>query len=282
MSRPSPQVSVVIPAYNNAAYIGEAVESVLGQTFTDFELIIADHSSADETAEIAARYTTDPRVRVLDPTPTGGGAARNWNRVSEAAQGTYLKLLCGDDLLEPDAIATQVAALEAHPTAVMAAARRRLVDAHGDVFLNARGLNGLRGLVPGADAIRATVRAGTNLFGEPGSVLFRRTVLADTGFWDAADPYLIDQATYVRVLHQGDLWASADVIAAFRLTGTQWSARLIHQQAEQAIAFHHREHTTNPGKISKTDVTLGDLNVRKTALMRRASYLVLGSKRLTR
>ncbi|PFG17736.1 glycosyl transferase family 2 [Propionicimonas paludicola] len=282
MSDVIPKVSVVIPAYNNAAYLAEAIESVLAQTYPDLELIIADHSSADLSAEIAAGYAGDSRVRLLEPTPAGGGAARNWNRVSEAARGTYLKLLCGDDILEPEALSRQVAALDANPSAVIAAARRRLIDAHGAVFLGGRGLNGLRDLVPGEDAIRATVRAGTNLFGEPGSVLFRRSVLAETGWWDATNPYLIDQATYVRVLHHGDLWASADVLASFRLTGSQWSARLIGQQAGQAIAFHHRERAANPGRISAADVALGDLNARKTAVMRRASYLVLGSKRLSR
>jgi len=74
----SPRVSVVVPAYNNAEYIAETIESILRQTFTDFELIIADHSSTDETLSIIEEYD-DPRIRVLS-TEAGGGAKRNWDR----------------------------------------------------------------------------------------------------------------------------------------------------------------------------------------------------------
>jgi glycosyltransferase involved in cell wall biosynthesis len=278
----TPAVSVVIPAYNNADYVEDAIESVLAQTCTDYELVIADHSSSDDTAVRIAKYADHPRVRVLDPTPAGGGALANWNRVSREARGEYLKLLCGDDLLEPVALERQVEALVAHPSAVLVASRRRLIDANGRTFLAARGLGDMDGLVPGRVAIRKTVRSGTNLFGEPGSVLFRTAALEQVGYWDASDPYLIDQATCVRVLHSGDLYAIRDVQASFRLTATQWSARLIDEQAQHAIEFHRQERLRHPDGISAADEVIGNLNVWRTVLMRRMSYAVLGAGRLER
>lgn len=278
----TPSVSVVIPAYNNADYVEDAIESVLAQTYAALELVIADHSSADDTAGRIAKYAGHPRVRVLDPTPAGGGALANWNRVSREARGEYLKLLCGDDLLEPTAVERQVAALVEHPSAVLVASRRRLIDANGRTFLEARGLGDMDGLVPGHVAIRKTVRSGTNLFGEPGSVLFRTAALQQVGYWDASDPYLIDQATCVRVLHVGDLYAIRDVQASFRLTATQWSARLIDEQAQHAIGFHRQERLRRPDEISAADEVIGNLNAWRTALMRRLSYVVLGSSRLER
>jgi len=278
----APRVSIGIPAYNNADTIVETVASALAQDYPALEVVIADHGSTDNTPALLERFRDDPRVRILPPTPSGGGAKRNWDRVSAEADGEYFKLLCGDDLLDPGAVSAQVAALRAHPSAVMVASRRRIVDAHGAAFLAARGLGGLSGLVDGQEAIRRTVRAGTNLFGEPAFVLMRRDVLAEAGYWDADDPYLIDQATYVRLLHRGDLFAHPEVIGAFRLNGGQLSFRLLAEQRAQAVAFHVRERRAHPDRISAWDVAVGNLNVRKTALLRRASYLALGRRRLSR
>ena len=116
----------------------------------------------------------------------GGGAAANWNAVTAAASGEYLKLVCSDDLLYPRrAGRAGRRAWTPHPGAVLAAAKRDIVDANGEVLIKARGLQGIDGPIRGTEAIRRTVRAGTNVFGEPACVLMRRAVLADEGNWDA-------------------------------------------------------------------------------------------------
>lgn len=115
-----PRVSVVVPAYNSVAYIGATMRSILGQTFSDFELVVSDHSSTDGTWEALQPFAADPRVRLSRLSP-GGGAPANWNTVTELATGEFIKLVCGDDLLYPDSLAVQVAALAAHPSAVLAA-----------------------------------------------------------------------------------------------------------------------------------------------------------------
>lgn len=280
MSPSPPRVSIGIPAFNNAATLVETVQSALAQDYPDLEIIIADHSSADETTTLLEQFRDAPRVRILTPTPPGGGAKRNWDRVSQEAHGEYFKLVCGDDLLDPSAVSSQVAALDAHPSAVMVASRRRIIDAHGGAFLAARGLRRMSGLVNGQEAIRRTVRAGTNLLGEPAFVLMRRHALAAVGYWDASQPYLIDQATYVRILHGGDLVALRTVVGAFRLNGGQVSFHLLSEQTRQAINFHNRERRDHPDQVSEWDLMVGNLNVRRTALMRRASYFVLGPARL--
>ncbi len=273
----TPRVSVVVPAYKNADYLQQTLDSILAQEYQDYELVIADHSSADGTETLLAQYAEHPRVRVLSPTPPGGGAKANWDRVTQAARGELLKLVCGDDLIAPDALSKQVAALDAHPSAVFVACKRDLIDAQGKVVIGARGLGALNGLVSGRDAVRASVMAGTNLFGEPGCVMFRRELLPASG-WDNSHPYLIDQASYTSVMLQGDMVALRESLASFRINAGQWSVRLMHEQANQAIAFHNALAAADPTLLPGLTLRVGNLKARLMAHARRLTYVWLGRR----
>lgn len=274
----TPHLSVVVPTYNSASFVEATLDSVLAQTFVDYELVIADHASTDDTWERLQPYAADPRVRLMR-TDAGGGAPSNWNRVTKAAVGELVKLVCADDLLYPTLLAEQVGALAAEPSAVMVACRRDLVDARGEVFLRDRGLARLVGLVPGDEAVRATVRAGTNIFGEPVCVTLRRSVLVDAGGWDGSFPYLIDGATYAAVLARGDLVAQRRTLAAFRVSAQQWSVDLVRQQARQAAGFHRS--VAARGAATSGDVRLGNARALALASLRRLAYLRLGSRMQT-
>jgi len=271
-------VSVVVPAYRNGAFIEQTMRSILEQEHRDLEVIVADHGSDDDTWERLQPFADDPRV-TLTTTPPGGGAPANWRRVTELASGEYLKLVCGDDVIRPQLIARQLAALEANPGAVMAASMRDIVDAAGEPLITGRGLAGMKGTVPGREAIRRTVVAGTNVLGEPACVLFRREALIAAGGWDDRWPYLIDEATYVRVLLRGDLEAVDAPLAEFRVSAGQWSVALARSQAEQAVAFHRRLRAEHPDIVSGADVAIGNARARANALGRRAVYM-LHAKRL--
>lgn len=142
-----PRVSVVVPAYNSVDFIEQAIDSILAQTYDDYELIVSDHSSSDGTTKILEAYA-ERGVLTLHHLPRGGGAPANWRAVTAHASGEYFKLVCGDDLLAPSALAAQVEALDAHPSAVMAASQRDLIDARGRQLVAARGLGGLQGVSP--------------------------------------------------------------------------------------------------------------------------------------
>jgi glycosyltransferase involved in cell wall biosynthesis len=264
-------VSVVVPAYNNADHIERTMDSILAQTYTDLQIVVADHASSDDTWRRLQPYRADPRV-TLETTDAGGGALRNWNRVSLLATGEYLKLVCGDDVIYPELIEKQVAALAANPRAVLAASKRDIIDADDRPIVRDRGLGGLRGTVSGTEASRRTVALGTNIFGEPGCVLFRRSSLEAAGWWDSSFPYLIDQATYVRVLLSGEFEAVPGTLAGFRVSDSQWSVRLARSQADQAVAFHHWLRAERPDVVSVLDVARGDAAARVMATGRRAVY----------
>ena len=267
-----PLLSVVIPAFNNADFIADAVRSVLDQDHSDFELIVADHSSTDDTRAVLEQFAADPRVTLLD-TPAGGGAEANWRRVSEAATGEYLKLLPGDDLLYPGALTAHSEALDAHPAVVLVSSPRDILDARGRVTIKKRGLQGVsRRQQPGVEVIRQTVRRGTNVFGEPGCVTMRRETLEQAGGWDARFPYLIDQTSYSKVLLRGDYLPIDRALAGFRVNQGQWSVALVNEQATQAKAYNEWCREQAPDTISATDVWFGNRRAEFMALARRAYY----------
>ena len=111
---PAPVVSIITPAYNAARYIEHTLESAVRQTFGDFELLIVDDGSTDQTLEVAERYAArDPRVKVSRQANRGIAAARN--SAMARACGRYFALLDSDDLWFPTYLAEQIAILEQRP-----------------------------------------------------------------------------------------------------------------------------------------------------------------------
>jgi len=107
------KVSVVMPVYNKAPFLREAVGSILGGTFTDLELICADDKSTDNSLDIL-RSIDDPRLRILE-LPENLGPAGAVNAAMDAATGEYIVRMDADDIAVPERIAKQVAFMDAHP-----------------------------------------------------------------------------------------------------------------------------------------------------------------------
>jgi glycosyltransferase involved in cell wall biosynthesis len=124
----TPTVSVIIPAYNAADYIGRTLESLRAQSFGDFEAIVVDDGSRDETAEVVRRFAeSDPRVRLIRQANAGVAAARN--RAIAEARGRYIANLDADDMWRPTFLERTVGALEAAgEDAVLAFARSLWID----------------------------------------------------------------------------------------------------------------------------------------------------------
>lgn len=127
-----PRVSIGVPVYNGDNYLAETLDSILAQTFTDFELIISDNASTDRTEAICRQYAArDHRVR-YERNPTNLGAAKNYNRVFELSQGEYFKWNGHDDPLAPSFLERCVAVLDRDPTVVLCFARNRAIDERGE------------------------------------------------------------------------------------------------------------------------------------------------------
>ena len=127
-----PNVSIGVPVYNGARYLRSAVESMLDQTFEDFELLILDNASTDETPEIGrALAAEDDRVR-YERNRTNLGGLENFNRCVQKTRGQYFKWAACDDRCAPTFLERCVALLGENPDAVLAHTGVRAIDAEGD------------------------------------------------------------------------------------------------------------------------------------------------------
>lgn len=131
----SPKVSIGLPVYNGTKYLSRSIDSLLGQTFGDFELIIADNASTDGTEDICRQYAAlDHRIR-YHRNRENIGIANNFNHAFKLACGEYFKWHCSDDRCEPTLLERCIQILETQPSAVLAYAKTRFID-ENDVELN--------------------------------------------------------------------------------------------------------------------------------------------------
>jgi glycosyltransferase involved in cell wall biosynthesis len=123
----APRVAVIVPAYGVAHLLGEALDSLLAQTFTEWECVVIDDGAPDDVAGAVAPYLADRRIRFMATDNRGVSAARN--RALATTRAPYVTLLDGDDLLRPDYLARMVAALENDPQARLVTCNARIFGA---------------------------------------------------------------------------------------------------------------------------------------------------------
>lgn len=260
-----PLVSICIPFYNGIPYIEDAIKSVLNQSFTDWELVLTDDQSIDESFKLISSYS-DPRIRyILNPKRLG--VEGNWNKCVSEAHGVYCKLLCHDDILHPDCLARQVNVFKTkgNESVSLVASARRIISSNGKVLLTRRWkLNDMK--IDGISAIKQNLRSGTNLIGEPCAVMFRMSDCKD-GLFSIKHPYVIDLDFWIRLLKKGDCFYISDPLSDFRVSPQSWSVSLKNQQSKQYIALLNENEY-----VSFIDVCIGSFNARMLEFFRRIVY----------
>jgi glycosyltransferase involved in cell wall biosynthesis len=214
-----PRVSILVPTYNYARFLPEAIESSLAQEFADFELIISDDASTDGSADLIRQYAQrDPRVRVQIHAQNLG-MVDNWNWCLRAARGDYIKFMFGDDrFIGRESLGRLVAMLDTAPGATLAASARLVLDEKSRTVATWSDWPA-PGRHPGGDVLVRCVRADRNLIGEPSCVLFPRHA-AERGF----DPKLrqvVDLEMWFHLLTAGDFVYTPDPLCAFRRHAAQ-------------------------------------------------------------
>lgn len=234
----APKVSVLIPTYNYARFLPQAIESVLTQGFGDFELIIGDDNSNDASAEIIRSYAArDSRIR-FSIHEQNLGMVENWNWCLAQAKGVYIKYLFGDDFLyTTDALERLVGLIEAKPGIDLAASARTVVDDNSSPVQVWDDMEA-EGILDGERVAFACLKTYRNLIGEPSVVLFRREK-AGRGF-DPSFRQAVDLELWLHLLHQGgDVAYTRTPLCAFRRHSQQQTA-LNHQRFEHFVGEHDR------------------------------------------
>lgn len=275
-----PLVTISIPVFNGLPFLTSALESVHAQTYPNLEVVIVDGGSDAETVDYLK--TLDRERYRLEFLPKGTPVEITWTRSCELAQGDFIKLLCQDDLLYPDAIATQVAAMQAHPSAGLVFSRRDIIDAQTRTVAKARG--GVRGgsrTLQGPQALRFGFLAGSNIYGEPLAVLFRASALRQHLPWRADIPYLIDMSMYAAIMRTDEVAFEDSVVGAFRISSQSWSTRLTKQQTEQFRQWQAIAARAIPN-VTDLDRLRAYTNAARISWMRSLAYLWLRlTKRLS-
>jgi glycosyltransferase involved in cell wall biosynthesis len=187
----NPTVSVVVATYNYARFLIDALESILRQTFSDYEVLVIDDGSSDDTAAVVQPFLADPRVHYYRTRHLGQSGAKNTG--IRLARAPLLAFLDADDLWLPDKLARQVALVGAEPELAVVHTRRLLIDEKG------RELEYEQPEMPRGLVLPELFRDNFVCFS---SVLARREVVEAAGGFDERLPLAIDYDLWLRIARQ--------------------------------------------------------------------------------
>lgn len=242
-----PRISVLIPTYNYARYLSETVQSVLDQHEQDYEVLIVDDASVDDTANVCSRLAAlDPRIRVHRH-ERNLGMVPNWNWCLHHARGRYVKYLLADDKLNhPDALGIMAEELDRNPRVVLVTCARQIIDETSVSLDISKPLGHERRILTGEWITRRYLDRDSqhiNSIGEPSAVMFRREK-AQRGF-DEQYRQLVDLEMWLHLLQDGDLAYVPRPLCCFRKHADQQSEvnKLDHvhprEEVELCLRYSH-------------------------------------------
>src|SRR5271168_1666221 len=173
-----PKFSILLPVFNGASFLKSAIESALAQTFDDFELIIADDLSSDDSFQLIERFAKQDRRIVAWQNEKNLGLFANYNACLKRARAELIKPFAQDDLFEPTILAEFDAIFSEHPSVALTSCARRLVDQTG---FETKVLKSFKQdtLQNHQEALRDNLITLVNLIGEPSTVAFRAAFAGD-------------------------------------------------------------------------------------------------------
>jgi glycosyltransferase involved in cell wall biosynthesis len=239
-----PLVSVLTPVYNGERYLAECIESVLAQSYRNWEYIINNNCSTDRTLEIAERYARqDSRIRIYQNDRLVRAVENHNGALSRISpESTYCKFIQADDWLFPECLARMVEVAVAHPTIGLVSSYR-LVDRE----VGCDGLPYPSTFMPGREMGRRALLDRVDVFGSPSTVMFRSDLVRGTdAFFNEAHVYADTEACY-KVLQSSDFGFVHQVLSYSRRHAEQvgsfvsrfetWTLARLHFINEFGLAF---------------------------------------------
>lgn len=221
-----PKVSIVLPNYNYARYLDQRIQSLLNQTYTDFELIIVDDASTDNSLEVIHKYTHDSRVKTLFFEQNSGLPYKRWNDGSDLAQGEYILFAGADDSCEPTLIEKLVEKLDHYSNVGIAYSQSMQMDSDGNI---GRSLKSRTDELDKGRWAQDFVNNGRNecqylvvknTIPNASSVLLRRSVFEAAGKFDVNLRLVADWMLWAKMLMISDIAFVAEPLNYFRLHST--------------------------------------------------------------
>jgi len=244
-----PKVSVIIPTYNRRELVQEAIDSVLAQTYTDYEIIVVDDGSTDGTREALQERYGD-RIRYVWQENQGESAARN--RGIEMARGEYIAFLDSDDVWLPEKLSKQVNLLDYSPEVGLVCCYEHKVNESGKP---------LPGLEKDCQNITFQNLCLRNLVGSTSTVVIRKQILTQVGEFDDSIRYGEDWDLWLRVVLVSRIKCITEPLVRVRLhQGGQWwflKPETINQELKEHLRFLRRAIDELPEKSAETS-TLRD------------------------
>ncbi|MBQ9475158.1 MAG: glycosyltransferase family 2 protein [Bacteroidales bacterium] len=217
-----PKVSVIVPNYNHAEYLPRRLDSILGQTFQDFELILLDDHSSDASAEILLSYKNNPRVsRVIINEENSGSTFKQWDRGFSFAKGEYIWIAESDDWCEKTLLQTLVEKLDSDSDISLAFCQCSLVDEQGTRLYRT---SEKEGIISGRDFV-AKRMFGDMVIVNAGMAVFRKSALEGIDEHYKTMRAAGDWRFWVEIALKGKVYISSQMLAyCFRHSGTVTSA----------------------------------------------------------
>jgi glycosyltransferase involved in cell wall biosynthesis len=215
----SPKVSVCIPVYNRPDFIGEAIESALAQTHEDYELIITDNCSTDETPDIIEKYVRQDSRIIFHRNKCNLGVAGNLNQAILLSQGEYIKFIFSDDKIAPQCLEVFINILDSHPKVSLVTSYTQNIG--DDDHIRDKSFFPGTGELDGKFAQKDLLISG-NWPGSPSSTMFRRRDLYIGMFRHAWD-WLGDLEMWLRLLGVGNAYVVPQILSYTRIHDKQES-----------------------------------------------------------
>lgn len=241
----SPLISICLPVFNGEDFLESALESILNQSESNFELLVPDDCSSDGSFAVAEKFARlDSRVKAWR-NHERRGLFENYNQCLLNSRGKYIKPMAQDDLLMPGMLSKCVEVLEARPEVALVSARRRFIDADGKeiepvgIQIGPETCLGQRSRYAGADVIAASIDPLQNLIGEPCTVMFRSEYIG-TGF-SSRLRHFGDFEYWLRILQYGDFVYIPETLVAFRQHGRSASSHNLKQLLIASDVIHFAE-----------------------------------------
>jgi hypothetical protein len=237
--RGRPRVSVILPVHDGERHLGAAIESILAQTYRDFELIVIDDGSTDRSLEITRSFA-DPRVRVLE-NPTNLGLPVSLNRALERCEGTYVARHDADDVSKPARLARQVSFLDGAPEVGLVGTWYTEIDAEGRTLGNRR-----------LPCDHLSLRWALQFYSPfvHGSVMFRRKAVETVGPYSETFPTSQDYELWLRIASRFEIANLPDRLLRLRVHSGSLTAKV-----GSRAAYGHRMRVEQVAELLDWDRT---------------------------